>query len=109
MLSCDLSQPHRYAVGWRCRAPERSCPHPNECALIYGLPVPGYVAPATRVTSLLLRIIVDAAPEGLVPPANAETADAQAAGTALSAIRSCLPPGIPEALIQRRLMVWTGL
>jgi hypothetical protein len=36
-------------------------------------------------------------------------ADAQAAGTALSPIRSCLPPGIPEALIQRRLMVWTGL
>jgi len=44
-----------------------------------------------------------------VPPANAETADAQAAGTALSPIRSCLPPGIPEALIQRGLMVWTGL
>ena len=44
-----------------------------------------------------------------MPPANAETADAQVAGTALSPIRSCLPPGIPEALIQRRLMVWTGL
>ena len=48
-------------------------------------------------------------PGGRVPPANAETADAQAAGTALSPIRSCLPPGIPEALIQRGLMVWTGL
>src|SRR6266851_667455 len=40
--------------------------HPNEYALIYGSPVPGYVAPAdtvqpaTRVTALLLRIIVDA-------------------------------------------------
>ena len=44
-----------------------------------------------------------------MPPANAETADAQAAGTALRPIRSCLPPGIPEALIQRGLMVWTGL
>jgi hypothetical protein len=67
------------------------------------------VAPATRVTSLLLRIIVDAAPGGPVAPANAETAAAQAAGTALSPIRSCLPPGIPEALIRRRLMVWTRL
>lgn len=44
-----------------------------------------------------------------MPPANAETADAQAPGTALSPIRSCLPPGIPEALIQRGLMVWTAL
>jgi hypothetical protein len=59
--------------------------------------------------SLLLRIIVEAPPGGRVPPANAETADAQAAGTALSPIRSCLPAGIPEALIQRELMVWTGL
>ena len=44
-----------------------------------------------------------------MPPANAGTADAQAAGTVLSPIRSCLPPGIPEALIQRGLMVWTAL
>ena len=44
--------------------------HPNEYALIYGSPVPGYVAPAdtvqpaTRVTALLLRIIVEAATAG---------------------------------------------
>jgi hypothetical protein len=44
-----------------------------------------------------------------VPSTDAETADAQAAGTALSPIRPCLPPGIPEALIQRGLKVWTGL
>jgi hypothetical protein len=44
-----------------------------------------------------------------VPSTNAETADAQAAGTTLSPIRPCLPPGIPEALIQRGLKVWTGL
>jgi AcrR family transcriptional regulator len=43
--------------------------HPNEYALIYGSPVPGYVAPAdtvrpaSRVTTLLLRIIVEAAAE----------------------------------------------
>ena len=44
--------------------------HPNEYALIYGSPVPGYVAPAdtvrpaSRVTTLLLRIIVEAAAAG---------------------------------------------
>jgi hypothetical protein len=43
-----------------------------------------------------------------VPPANVETADAQT-GTALSPIRSRLPPGIPETLSQRGLMAWTAL
>ena len=53
--------------------------HPNEYALIYGSPVPGYVAPAdtvppaTRVTALLLRIIVDAATAGRVPAADIRT------------------------------------
>jgi AcrR family transcriptional regulator len=41
--------------------------NPNEYALIYGSPVPGYVAPAatvgpaTRVSALLMWIIIDAA------------------------------------------------
>ena len=87
--------------------------HPNEYALIYGSPVPGYVAPAdtvapaTRVTSLLISIIIDAtrvsAPDRQRPP------DAEAAAAALGPIRSYLPPGIPVPLIQRALMVWTGL
>src|SRR6478735_5550022 len=50
-----------------------SLAHPNEYALIYGSPVPGYAAPAdtvrpaSRVTTLLLRIIVEAAAAGRVP------------------------------------------
>ena len=53
--------------------------HPNEYALIYGSPVPGYVAPAdtvppaTRVTALLLRIIVDAATAGQARPRTPRT------------------------------------
>ena len=52
--------------------------HPNEYALIYGSPVPGYVAPAdtvppaTRVTTLLLTIIVDAATAGRVADADTQ-------------------------------------
>ena len=91
--------------------------HPNEYALIYGSPVPGYVAPAdtvppaTRVTTLLLTIIVDAATAGRVADAEAEaeTQDARALATPLAPIRSYLPLEVPAPLVQRALMAWTGL
>ncbi len=89
--------------------------HPNEYALIYGSPVPGYVAPpdtvppATRVTSLLLRIIVDAVTAGRVPAADSQDAEAREVAVALAPIRSYLPPEVPAPLVQRALMAWTGL
>ena len=89
--------------------------HPNEYALIYGSPVPGYVAPAdtvqpaTRVTVLLLRIIVDATAAGRAPAADTRDAQAQRAAAALAPIRSHLPPEVPAPLVQRALMVWTNL
>jgi len=50
--------------------------HPQEYALLYGSPVPGYAAPAdtivpgTRVTRALIQIVHDAIADGsLVPPA----------------------------------------
>jgi AcrR family transcriptional regulator len=93
--------------------------HPNEYALIYGSPVPGYVAPAdtvrpaSRVTVLLLRIIVEAALAGRIP--DAASADENSTGedpgpaAAVAPIRSHLPPGVPAPLVQRALMVWTNL
>jgi AcrR family transcriptional regulator len=89
--------------------------HPNEYALIYGSPVPGYVAPAdtvqpaTRVTTLLLRVIVDAATAGRIPDADTRHAETQPLAAALVPIRSYLPPGVPAPLVQRALMVWTNL
>jgi AcrR family transcriptional regulator len=89
--------------------------HPNEYALIYGSPVPGYAAPAdtvqpaSRVTTLLLRIIVDAAATVRIPAADLRDAEARPLAAALAPIRSYLPPGIPAALVQRALMVWTNL
>ncbi len=86
--------------------------HPNEYALIYGSPVPGYVAPAdtvqpaTRVTALLLRIIVDATG---AQDTGARHADDQPVAAALAPIRSHLPPGVPASLVQRALMAWTNL
>jgi AcrR family transcriptional regulator len=91
--------------------------HPNEYALIYGSPVPGYVAPpdtvapASRVTTRLMWIIIDAVAAGRVPAATQALEDPEATtvAAALAPIRSYLPPGIPAPLIQRALMVWTGL
>ena len=88
--------------------------HPNEYALIYGSPVPGYVAPADTVRR----------PPGYYPAAShhrrrhgggpgpggghPERGDSPAAGV-LAPIRSYLPPGVPAPLVQRALMVWTNL
>jgi AcrR family transcriptional regulator len=55
--------------------------NPNEYALIYGSPVPGYVAPldtiapASRVSALLVQILIDAVASGLeVPPRSGREA-----------------------------------
>src|SRR5215469_9536326 len=88
--------------------------HPNEYALIYGSPVPGYVAPpdtvapASRVTARLMWIIIDATAAGRVPAADLQAPEEPEVGpeigpaaAALAPIRSYLPPGIPAPFIQR--------
>ena len=92
--------------------------HPNEYALIYGSPVPGYVAPpdtmapAARVLTRLIWIIVDAIAAGRILATDTrapEDPEESRAAAALAPIRSYLPPGVPAPLVQRVLMVWTGL
>jgi AcrR family transcriptional regulator len=86
--------------------------HPNEYALIYGSPVPGYVAPqdtiapASRVSNLLVRIMTDAAMSGRLPPAGA---DGQVPAAALAPVRGVIPAEVPDAVVQTGLMVWSGL
>jgi len=102
--------PGRFAAV--CRAVRTwALANPNEYALIYGSPVPGYVAPAdtvgpaTRVPVLLMQILIDAVAQGKSParePREANTA-------ALEPVLSQLPPGFPAPLVQRGLMAWTGL
>jgi AcrR family transcriptional regulator len=106
--------PGRFAA--ICRAVRTwALANPNEYTLIYGSPVPGYVAPADtvgpaiRVSALLMRIIIDATAEGRLPAGDTRDPTAQAVVAALAPIRSQLPPGIPTDVIQRGLMVWTGL
>jgi AcrR family transcriptional regulator len=89
--------------------------HPNEYALIYGSPVPGYVAPpdtiapATRVANLLVRILVDATVSGSLAPAIAADQVPAEGRSALSPIRSFIGVELPDALVQRGLMAWSAL
>jgi AcrR family transcriptional regulator len=95
--------------------------NPNEYALIYGSPVPGYVAPAdtigpaSRVSILLVQLMFDvvtgrpdsAGPAGPAGPAG----DAGPARwqDALQPVREAFPPQISTDDIQTGLMVWSAL
>jgi AcrR family transcriptional regulator len=89
--------------------------NPHEYALIYGTPIPGYdaptetVAPASRVSLLLARIVVDAALGRRVPAAISEDIVPPPARAALQPLRAIFPPQVPDALIQRGVMIWTAL
>lgn len=88
--------------------------HPNEYALIHGSPVPGYVAPpdtvapASRVAALIARVIVEAAARGL-PPAIDQDVVSPEVSKALAPLRDFVGAAAPDPLLQRGVMVWTGL
>lgn len=96
--------------------------NPNEYALIYGSPVPGYVAPtdtvapASRVSNLLVQILADVTQAGQAPaagsgqaPAAKEGHLAAACSRALAPLRAVLPRAVPDEAIQAGLMVWAAL
>lgn len=104
---------------WRagCRALRSwAVEHPQEFALLYGSPVPGYrapqdtIAPATRVYTFLLNIVRDAHHCGeLAPPPTAPVltpslnADTQLLLTTLDL------PELPAAVLTRAITAWTQL
>ncbi|MCL2581583.1 MAG: TetR/AcrR family transcriptional regulator [Streptosporangiales bacterium] len=95
--------------------------HPQEYALIYGSPVPGYrapettIAPAARVPAALVGILRDAEAEGLpaqTPPrALPEDLREQAAATtrALAAVTGGKDPGVSPETLVRGVIAWTQL
>jgi AcrR family transcriptional regulator len=89
--------------------------NPNEYALIYGTPVPGYtappatVAPAARVFNVLLGILADAAAAEGFTSAMAEDDMPPGNRKALAPARSIVPPEVSDALLQRGLMAWAAL
>jgi AcrR family transcriptional regulator len=98
-----------------------SLAHPHEYALIYGSPVPGYaapeltIAPASRITRMLVGIIVEASSRGrLDVPAAARVPRAvhAAMSDVLGFIGEELPAGMAapsDDLVVRGLMAWTYL
>lgn len=88
--------------------------HPQDYALVYGSPVPGYAAPevtvdpAQRVTRAAVGVVVDAfaageidpTPRGPVPrPVHADFA----------VLRAGLGVELPDEVVGRMLLAWTGL
>ena len=89
--------------------------NPNEYALIYGTPVPGYIAPsatiapAARVSNLLLEILVAAAAAERLASAIVDDDVAPDHQRALAPVRALVPPEVPDALVQRGLMASAAL
>lgn len=88
--------------------------HPQEYALVYGSPVPGYQAPqttvaaATRVTALLSKLLQDAV---AADPALASLAEPMGGdvAVALRPTRPFVPDDVPNELLLRGLVAWTDL
>ncbi|HEX5188407.1 MAG TPA: TetR/AcrR family transcriptional regulator [Streptosporangiaceae bacterium] len=89
--------------------------NPNEWALIYGSPVPGYaapadtIAPASRVSTLLIQLLAEAAVRGFRLPDPAGRELSPAARTALAPVLAVLPPVVSDTAIQAGLMLWSAL
>jgi len=89
--------------------------NPNEWALIYGSPVPGYTAPAdtigpaSRVSNLLIQLLAEAAERGIKLPDPAGRELSTAARTALAPVLAVLPRAVSDTAIQAGLMLWSAL
>ncbi|MEJ7803282.1 MAG: TetR/AcrR family transcriptional regulator [Candidatus Limnocylindria bacterium] len=86
--------------------------HPQEYALIFGSPLPGYrapsdtVNPAARIPVLLLRILTDAVDAGRVPGA-ADRPMPPPVLDDLNALRDLVAPSLSEQDMARAVMAWT--
>ncbi|POM26541.1 putative HTH-type transcriptional regulator [Actinomadura rubteroloni] len=116
-LNSDETPPgHRSR--WRavCTAVrEWALTYPNEYALIFGTPVPGYSAPvgtitaAIRVPTALFTVVRDAWADGaLTPPGPDRPLPPELAGQAHFVTES-ISPGLPEPLAVRTAAAWTQL
>ncbi len=91
--------------------------HPNQYALIFGSPIPGYAAPsgtvgpATRVPMLLSKLLRDleTGRPGEVGEAHPDPEVPPAVRRAIDPVRSVMPEGVSDDLIVRGLMAWTYL
>jgi len=88
--------------------------HPNEYALVYGSPVPGYeapedtVIPGTRVSRLLVSVVADAAATRPLEPTLHVELPARTAAE-LRDLAALLEVDLPEPVLAATLVAWTQL
>jgi len=88
--------------------------NPQEYALIYGSPVPGYRAPAatidpsTRVSLVMLRLMRDGVEAGAVLPGPPVTIP-KAVQADFDEVRKVVDLDAPDSIVSRGLLVWTEL
>jgi AcrR family transcriptional regulator len=89
--------------------------HPQEYALLYGSPVPGYrapqdtIAPAMRNAVVFGRVVGDAHRAGVLdPPGGYPPAPASFAADA-ALISEAVLPGLPDDVVARAVTAWPGL
>ncbi|MGI3785019.1 MAG: TetR/AcrR family transcriptional regulator [Janthinobacterium lividum] len=89
--------------------------HPWDYALLYGSPVPGYVAPqqtigpATRVTRVLIGLLTDATGRAARPSAPAAGGTGPAFHTAVAGMRAFAGVDLTDDVVLAGLAAWSGL
>ena len=90
--------------------------HPWDYALLYGSPVPGYVAPeqtvapATRAPRVLMGLLADAVAQGVRPPGAGPTEPGPAFHEATTGVRAFAGiDDVPDDLLLAGLAAWSGL
>ncbi|MET8046711.1 TetR/AcrR family transcriptional regulator [Streptosporangium sp. NPDC005286] len=116
--NADAAVPHTDHAGrWMavCHAVrDWALAHPHEYALLYGSPVPGYQAPqdtvpaAIRDTVVYGRIVSDAHRAGTLNPPGDHPPAPPSFREDAARLRE-LMPDVPDDVIVRGLITWTGL
>jgi AcrR family transcriptional regulator len=86
----------------------------HDYALVYGSPVPGYqappdtITPAARVSVVMLRVVADGVASGQIDTAPTASVP-RPVHADLARLRNLAAPGVPDEVLGRALLVWTGL
>lgn len=89
--------------------------HPWDYALLYGSPVPGYVAPeqtigpATRAPRVLFDLLTDAVEHGVDPSAGPGPTTGADFHEAVAGLRAFAGHDLPDDLVLAGLAAWAGL
>jgi AcrR family transcriptional regulator len=88
--------------------------NPNEWALLFGSPVPGYAAPidtvdpAARAPLVLLRLVADGVAAGEIIEDRTATMS-RAVRSDFAALRASMRPSAPDSVLARALAAWAQL